>query len=365
VGSTSLRGNVWRRAPVARLWEPLSGRPGYVRCLVCERRCPIAPGARGACGNYYNNNGVLRHIGYGRLSAVESRPIEIKPLFHFWPNSTALTFSGWGCNFYCPWCQNHHLSFRHPQPEDKVIEPGVLVRLALRAGDEGLCASFNEPATLFDYLLDVFELGKKHGLYGSIVTNGYFTLKAVEMLVEAGVEGWSIDIKGCPKLARKGILPTINHEIVFRNARRVLDLGGHVEMVHLVVTGANDDPDCFEWIIDMHLKYLGSSVPLHINRYYPAHRWHEPPTPIRKLLEWRERALKAGIEFVYVGNIGSPELESTYCPKCGKLLIRREGYRVTYFNLDCSGGRCRCPRCGYPIPIKGKYIPNKPLPLFW
>lgn len=345
--------------PRARLWRPLPGKPGFVQCLVCERRCPIAPGARGACGNYVNAGGELRHLGYGRLSAIESRPIEIKPLFHYWPNSTALTFSGWSCNFYCPWCQNHILSFRHPRPEDPVVEPATLVREALRSGDEGLCASFNEPATLFDYLVDVFELAKKNGLYGSIVTNGYFTPKAIDVLVEAGVDGWSIDIKGCPKLREKKILVPINHEYVFRNARRVLDSGGHVEMVHLVVTRANDDPECFEWIIDKHIEYLGHSTPLHINRYYPAHRWREPPTPAWKLLEWRREALREGIEYVYIGNLGDPELETTRCPRCGKVLIRREGYRVTYFALDCSNGKCRCPRCGYPINIRGRYIPGK------
>ncbi len=80
--------------PRARLWKPLLGKPGFVQCLVCERRCPIAPGSRGACGNYVNARSELRHLGYGRLSAIKSRPIEIKPLFHYWPNSTALTFSG-------------------------------------------------------------------------------------------------------------------------------------------------------------------------------------------------------------------------------------------------------------------------------
>ena len=305
-------------------------------------------------------------MGYGRLSAAESRPIEIKPLFHYWPNSTALTFSGWGCNFYCPWCQNYPLSFRHPRPEDPVVEPEVLVREALRAGDEGLCASFNEPATLFDYLVEVFSLGRRHGLYAAIVTNAYFTVKAVDILVsEAGVDGWSIDVKGCPGMREKRILPAIDHSVVFRNARRILDLGGHVEMVYLVVTGANDNPECFEWIIDRHISNLGHQVPLHINRYYPAHRWHKPPTPIGKLLEWREKAMRAGIEFVYVGNVGDPELESTRCPRCGKLLIRREGYRVTYYNLDCSSGRCRCPRCGYPIPLRGTYIAGKPVPSYW
>jgi len=318
-----------------------------VVCLVCERTCRIRPNLYGVCGNYQNIGGELFHAGYGILSAIESRPIEIKPLFHYWPNSTALTFSGYGCNFYCPWCQNSHISFSKPPIGAKPTPPETLVEMALRNRDEGLCASFNEPATLFDYLLDVFELGSKRGLYGTLVTNGYFTERAIEMLIGAGADGFSIDIKGCP--SARGALTTIDHLKVFRNARKILDLGGHVEMVYLVVTGYNDSRECAEWILEKHLEYLGPETPIHINRYYPANYWKEPPTPLSKLLEFRDMALKMGITYVYVGNIGVPELESTFCPGCGKCLITRHLHRVIHYRLDDG----RCPRCGRKIMIRG------------
>jgi len=318
--------------------------------LVCERRCELKPGATGVCANYLNSDGILLHIGYGILSAMESRPIEIKPFFHYWPNSTALTFSGYGCNFYCPWCQNHHLSFSKPPKSADRISPEKLVEYAVRAGDEGLCASFNEPATLFDYLLDVFEAGSRRGLYSTLVTNGYFTENALKKLIEAGADGFSIDIKGSPYA--RNALTSIDHEKVFRNARLILNNGGHVEMVYLVVTGFNDSEQCAEWIFEKHLEYLGEAAPIHINRYYPANLWKKPATSLSKLLRFREIALRMGIEYVYVGNVGMRELERTKCPKCGKTLIERSGYRVTYFKLDNS----RCPRCGYKITLKGKYV---------
>ena len=342
----------------ARLYQVLENN--VVECGVCERRCRIADGGAGVCGNYLNRSGELLHVGYGRLSAVESRPIEVKPLFHYWPNSTALTFSNWGCNFYCPWCQNYHLSFRRPREDDPYTPPEELVEKAVSYGDEGLCASFNEPTTQFDYLVDVFELGRRRGLYGTIVTNGYQTKRSLEMLVEVGVDGWSIDIKGCPGARHPA---GIDHEKVFRNARMVLNLGGHVEMVYLVVTGANDSEECFEWILGKHLDMLGPRVPLHINRYYPAHRWREPPTPIAKLLSFAEKARREGLEYVYVGNVGNPELETTRCPKCGKVLIERVGYRVTHFALDRVGEKHKCSRCGYEVPVRGRYVPGK-LPRF-
>ncbi|MEM4383258.1 MAG: radical SAM protein [Candidatus Caldarchaeum sp.] len=335
---------------VARLWRKLDGE---VECLVCERRCMLGPGKAGPCGGYLNLDGELFHTGYGVVSAVESRPIEIKPLFHYWPNSTALTFSGFGCNFYCPWCQNHHLSFSKPSSAHPKTPPERLVGEAVRQNDEGLCASFNEPAVLFDYLLDVFELGRRMGLYGTVVTNGYFTDDAVRKLVEAGADGFSVDIKGCPKSRRA--IASIDHSKVFRNCRTIIDLGGHVEMVYLIVTGFNDDEECVDWILGKHLDTLGASTPLHINRYFPAHVWREPETPVIKLLEVRRKAIKMGIEYVYVGNVGYEGFEDTRCPRCNKLLISRRYCRVVYYRLDDG----KCPRCGYNIPVRGRYVGEK------
>lgn len=336
----------------SKLWRSLDS--GIVECLVCERRCIIKPGFRGVCRNYVNVNGELIHIGYGRLSAIESRPIEIKPLFHYWPNSTALTYSNYGCNFYCPWCQNDNLSFSEPREEYSVITPEELVNLALRYGDDGLSASFNEPTVNYDYVLEASIIAIKKGLYSMMVTNGYLTVNAVKNLVEASVDGWSIDIKGCPKMRRA--LASIDHSIIYRNSKFILDSGGHVELVYLMVTNTNDFEECIDWIIDMHLDKLGPEVPLHINRYYPAHIWKEPPTPISKLLEAREKALREGVKYVYVGNVHDPKLESTYCPYCKKILIERRNYRVTAFLLERVGDKWRCPRCSHVIPIRGEYI---------
>jgi len=337
----------------ARLYSRAEG--DVVVCGVCNNACRILPGSRGVCGNYANRGGKLYHVGYGKVSAAESRPIELKPLYHYWPGSTSLTFSGWGCNFYCPWCQNYHLSFRKPQEDDPYVDPEALVKAALENGDEGVCASFNEPATLFDYVCDVFELATSKGLYASIVTNGYFTLKAAEELVSLGCDGWSIDIKGCPKAKRA--LAAVDHEHVIKVAKRVLDAGGHVEMVFLVVTGYNDFEECFEWVSERVADALGPDVPLHVNRYFPHHLWNEPPTSLEKLLKASSIAKSAGLKYVYVGNVWDPELQSTKCPKCSKMLIYRSGYSVLSYNLTSDG---KCPRCGERVPIRGRPVLKSP-----
>jgi len=334
----------------ARFYEVLYNKT--VKCEVCERGCVLRDSVRGPCKNYMNINGVLYHVGYGKLSAVESRPIEIKPLYHYWPGSTSLTYSSYGCNFYCPWCQNDHLSYREPPGEDTITPPEELVKLAILNGDEGLSASFNEPIVNLDYVIDVTELAVKSGLYSMVVTNMYFTKKSLKAIIEAGVDGFSADIKGCPTMRRA--LVGIDYSVVYRNAKIAVNMGAHVEIVYLVVTNTNDFTECVEWIINTHLRELGPDVPLHINRYYPAHRWCEPPTPISRLREIRDYAVKEGLKYVYIGNIWDPEFESTKCPKCGKILIHRSGYRVLGVYLDHSNNKYTCRRCGEIIPIKGK-----------
>jgi len=180
------------------------------------------------------------------------------------------------------------------------------------------------------------------------VTNGYMTLQVLKDLIEVGYTGFSIDIKGCTETYRRyfGGDPSI----IYRNAKYILERGGHVEMVYLVIPGVNDWPQCYEWIIEQHLKYLGPSVPLHINRYYPAYKFKEPPTPMSKLLEIYHYARKMGLEFVYIGNIADQSYQDTRCPSCGKVLIVRRNYMVLEYKVQDG----KCPYCGHVIPIYGE-----------
>ncbi len=330
-----------------------------VRCGVCERRCVLRPGAWGLCGNYVNVDGELVLGSYGWLSAVEVRPAEVKPFFHYWPGSRALTFSGWGCNFTCPWCQNWHLSKvrfgRGGHGMGSYFRPSELVRLALTEEVEGLCASFHEPGVILDYVLDVFEEGSRHGLYCCVVTNAFFTVDALRALLNAGCDGFSIDVKGCPETYAKFMGARGGEEVVLRNAEYVLREGGHVEVVFLVVPGANDSRECVEWVLKEVKERLGDDVPLHVNRYFPAYKYSKPPTPLETLTQVKERARELGFKYVYVGNVwGDEELMNTYCPSCGALLVRRHHYGVSEVNLKVEGGGYACPECGFRVRLKGR-----------
>jgi len=342
------------RYPTVReslLYEKLSD--DKVRCGLCERRCLVSPGSKGFCKTRMNIEGRLYTLVYGDISALESRPIEIKPFFHYWPGSTALTFSTWSCNFDCVWCQNHHLSKTEPNPaKSSHYSPEEIVELALRGKDEGLCASFQEPTILTDWTLPLFRMSRDKGLYCCYVSNGYMTLEALKLLREAGMEGLKIDVKGDAEAYQK-YCGGANVEKVWRNVREAKRMGFHMEIVNLVVTGVNDDEECLRWVIEKHLQEAGTETPLHFTRYYPAYKFRNPPTKVETLERAYEMAKKSGVLYPYLGNVQGHGYENTYCPNCGQLLIKRFGYSITQYKITKDK---ECPKCSWHIPITGEHV---------
>ncbi|MCW3996034.1 MAG: AmmeMemoRadiSam system radical SAM enzyme [Candidatus Bathyarchaeota archaeon] len=347
----------WLQCPTVRealLYEKLSDNK--VRCGLCERRCFILSGQRGFCRTRLNVDGVLYTLVYGDLSALESRPIEIKPFFHYWPGSTALTFSTWSCNFNCAWCQNHNLSKMEPDPlianrhrAEKVIA------FALQGIDAGLCGSFQEPTLLTDWAVPLFKMAREKGLYCCYVSNGYMTIEALHLLKESGMDGLKVDVKGNADIYRK-YCGGADVEKVWRNIREARKLGLHVEVVNLVITGVNDDENSVGQLIQRHVKKAGAETPLHFTRYYPAYRHFNPPTKVETLEQAYKMAKKAGVLYPYLGNVPGHTYENTYCPRCEEKLIQRLNNRIVEYKVTKDN---RCPKCSQQIPITGKYIPLK------
>jgi len=324
----------------ALLWREKEGNS--VECGLCERRCLIGEGRRGVCGMRINEGGVLRTFSYGNLSALESRPIEMKPFYHFYPGSTSLTLSTYSCDFTCPWCQNWHIS--RTVEEGRFFSPEEIINLALER-DDGICVSFSEPTLLYEYCLELFPLAKERGLYTCIVSNGYMKEEALRGLREAGLDAIKIDIKGTPNSYKQFL--KVDGLIPWRNAKIARELGMHLEIVCLMVTSVNDSKEAISWIIDQHLKDAGEDVPLHFTRYFPAYRFTAPPTEIEKM-EWAyKEARRRGIKYVYLGNVPGHRYEDTYCPSCGFALIKRRASGVS--SIDLLNGHC--PNCGESIPV--------------
>ena len=338
----------------ALLYEARSD--GSALCGVCERRCRIPEGERGFCGSRQNIGGRLYAIAYGNLTSVTNNPIEKKPLFHYWPGSRALSAGSRGCNLRCAYCQNYSLSMASADPERTGhTSPEAFVALAFREGSQGLSFTFNEAScTLLEYILDCFRLAAPKGLYRNLNTNGYMTPEALDLLIEAGMDSMCFDVKGDESFYKR-LCNGANPEPVWRNAAEAKRRSLHVEVVNLVIPGANDGKRSIGEIIARTRDELGRDTPLHFTRFYPAYRAREfglnRTTPIETLEGARSRALEAGLEYVYIGNVPGHRGENTYCPVCEHLLIERRGFTIIGYEITDEGF---CPDCEREIPIVGK-----------
>lgn len=212
-----------------------------------------------------------------------------------------------------------------------------MVEAALKNGDSSICASLNEPFLLFEYLLDLFPLARENGLWCTMVSNGYMMPQTLKKIVEAGLDAINFDIKNKKSFYHGDSRETAK---VWRNVRYAVNKGLHVEVVKLVVTGIDDNQQAIEEVIENHLKYAGSQIPIHFTRYFPAFMYKEPPTSIEILKNAVKMARKEGIEFAYIGNVSGHKYENTYCPQCNELLIHR---RYNVLENKIIGGQC--PQC--------------------
>ncbi|MFX1321174.1 MAG: AmmeMemoRadiSam system radical SAM enzyme [Promethearchaeota archaeon] len=324
------------------------------QCLTCERKCKISEGKTGFCQTRINQNSKIYSIVYGLIPALSFNPIEKKPLYHFYPGSTALTVGTYGCNFNCWWCQNHHLS--HPSKEiielvrnsSDFISPEKFIEIALKNNCRGTSISFNEPTLLFEYSLDVFKLAKKEGLYNTYVSNGYMTEEVLKELAKHGLDAINIDIKGGADMVQKYC--GIDIEKVWRNAKKAIELGIHLEITTLVIEGLNSDEKIIRNIAERILEELGEFTPFHISRFFPHYKsfdyGYENPTPLKTLYNAYEIAKNIGLKYVYLGNLPNTEYEHTICPNCSKIVIKRVIFGISELNLDNKGN---CKFCGFSI----------------
>jgi pyruvate formate lyase activating enzyme len=314
-----------------------------VRCLTCERRCLLVDGQAGWCRTRVNRDGTIYTLIYGTVSSLSCNPIEKKPLHHFYPGSVALTAGSWSCNFDCPWCQNWDIS-KQPPSGGEFFPPDAFVARARRYGCQGTSISFNEPTLSLEWSLEVFPLARQAGLYNTFVTNGYMTEAALELLVEAGLDGMNVDVKGNKETVDKYCGADV--EMVWRNCRVAKEQGVWIELATLVIPGVNDGPGCLTGIAHRIVAELGPDTPWHLSRYHPAYHFAAPPTPVATLERAREAGIEAGLRYVYLGNVPGHPGEHTHCPRCDTTLVKRGLLQLQRCDVTPEG---RCPHCGQEI----------------
>lgn len=335
----------------AMLYEKLAN--SVVRCHTCQWRCRIAPEKFGLCKMYQNSAGSLYSLAYAEVSSAAVDPIEKKPLFHFHPGTLVFSLGTWGCNFHCRHCQNWQISWSTPWQGrgSQKLSAEDSIKLTKEYHCDGIAWTYNEPTVWFEYTLDGAKLAKAEDLYTVYVTNGFITEEALDT-IGPYLDGWCVDVKGFSdefylKLAKvsrwRGVLE------IAKRAQQKWHM--HVEVVTNVIPTMNDDEAQLEGIAHWIRDNLGELTPWHVSRFYPHHQLqHLPPTPTETLERAYNIGKKAGLHFVYVGNLPGHAAESTICHSCGQLAVHRIGYHTDASGLDAS----RCRFCGAELNIRTK-----------
>lgn len=313
-----------------------------VKCSLCPHFCLIADGKRGLCGVRENKDGVLYSLIYGKASSVHPDPIEKKPLFHFLPGSTSISFSSIGCNLFCQHCQNFSLSRARFSDFDLTnLTPEDVVRYARSTNSQSVSWTYNEPTIWHEFTTVASKAAHDAGLKTVYVTNGYIEQEPLRQL-KGVIDAMNIDVKAFnekfyAKICGGRLAP------VLRACELAVELGMHVELTYLIIPGKNDSAsemtDFCKWVMDS----LRLDIPVHFSAFHPDYKMTSVPnTPASTMRVAYDIAKKAGLEFVYLGNIYAGERDDTYCPKCGALVIEREGFYVRETNLKGN----KCGKCG-------------------
>lgn len=313
-----------------------------VQCHLCPHNCSISQNMKGICGVRKNVDGILHSLNYGKITSMAQDPIEKKPLYHFYPGSDILSVGSFGCNFRCSFCQNWQIAQRTDIPA-KYIAPSELIKIALsQKNNIGIAYTYNEPSIWYEYVYESSKLAKNAGLVNVLVTNGFIEKKPLKDILPY-IDAMNIDVKAFNedfyKKHSSGSLAPVKETVDLAQKHC------HVEITTLLIPGLNDDESTIvnlsKWI-----SSLSKDIPLHLTRYFPNYQLDISPTPTKTVYEARDIASKY-LNYVYVGNIATSIGNNTYCPQCGMIVIRRQGYKIASF-LENR----RCKHCGNLIPIK-------------
>jgi pyruvate formate lyase activating enzyme len=327
-----------------RYWHPLPD--GRVQCDVCPRRCKLQEGQRGLCFVRARQGDQVVSTTYGRSSGFCVDPIEKKPLNQFLPGTPILSFGTAGCNLTCKFCQNWDISkSREVDTLADAATPQMLAEAAERLGCRSVAFTYNDPVIFMEYAIDVAKACHARGIKSVAVTAGYIEPEpATEFF--AHMDAANVDLKGFTE--------AFYHDLCSGHLQPVLDTLVYLkretsvwfELTTLLIPGHNDSSEAIEAMTQWVVANLGPDVPMHFTAFHPDYRMLDvPATPSSTLNRARAIAMKNGVRYAYTGNVHDKEGQSTYCHHCGQLLIGRDWYTLSEWNLTTEG---KCKRCGTP-----------------
>ncbi len=313
---------------------------GVVQCQLCPHFCVLKLGEYGKCKARQNQNGKLVSVVYGKPCSIAIDPIEKKPLYHFLPGEAAFSIATTGCNLACKHCQNAEISQAYVDDVPHMnMTPEQVVLDAKLNNAKIIAYTYTEPTIFYEYMLDIAKIAKKENIKNIIVSNGFINKEPLKELCKY-IDGANIDLKS--------LSPEFYEEICHARLAPILETlkllkqqGVWVEVTNLLIPTLNDSDEQISKLIEWVKENLGHDVPLHFTAFYPYYKLnHLPPTSIATLKKARKMALDHGFHYVYTGNIPDEEGSTTYCPRCGKPIIKRIGFEIIENNL--IEGRCPC-----------------------
>ncbi|MCK6391584.1 MAG: AmmeMemoRadiSam system radical SAM enzyme [Azonexus sp.] len=335
-----------------RWWHALGD--GRVQCDLCPRNCQLHPWQRGACFVRAHADEGMVLTTYGRSSGFCLDPIEKKPLNHFLPGTSVLSFGTAGCNLSCKFCQNWDISRARSMDRLMVpVGPADIARAAQQCQADSVAYTYNDPVIFAEYAIDTAYACRAHGIRNVAVTAAYMHPAPAREFFPV-MDAANVDLKA--------FSDSFYHRLCGGRLQPVLDMLAYIrhdtmcwlEITTLLIPGQNDSVAELSQLSRWVAEELGQDVPLHFSAFHPDWKMQDlPATPHATLRLARQIAHDAGLHHVYLGNVHDAEAGTTRCSHCRHPLIVRDWYQIRHYDLDPQG---RCPRC--QTPLSGRYLPQ-------
>lgn len=322
-------------------WQSLED--GRVLCTLCPRACKLHEGQQGLCFVRANHQGKIVLTSYGRSSGFCIDPIEKKPLNHFYPGSSVLSFGTAGCNLACRFCQNWDISkSREMDTLASSATPEVIAATAAEHGCHSIAFTYNDPVVFMEYAIDTAQACREQGVATVAVTAGYICEQPREQFFKY-IDAANIDLKAFSesfywKITGGHLQPVLDTLIYLNQETDVW-----FELTTLLIPDENDSDAELESMCAWIKENLGPSVPIHFTAFHPDWKMlKKPRTPTATLRRARNIAQQAGLHYVYTGNVHDHAGQSTYCHNCGEIIIGRDWYQLSEWNIKDGA----CAACG-------------------
>ena len=324
-----------------RYWHRLDD--GRIQCDLCPRLCKLRERQRGLCFVRACQDEEIVLTTWGRSSGFCVDPVEKKPLNHFLPGTPVLSFGTAGCNLQCAFCQNWSISKSRDIDTlaDRAL-PETIAEAADSLGCRSVAFTYTDPIIFHEYAIDVARACHERGPVGG----GDLRIREPRAEFYRCMDAANVDLKAFSedfyrKVCKGQLDPVLDTLRYLRH-----ETGVWLEITNLLIPGENDGDEEIDAMTRWVVAELGPDVPMQFTAFHPDFRMLDhPPTPPATLTRAREIATANGVRYAYTGNVHDPEGQSTWCHRCGRLLIERDWYVLGEWNLETDG---TCRHCGTP-----------------